>query len=167
MEYIIYILVIFGVMALCFVLFRGSDFSSRVENEPKRSEKAREQALEQQTTNGSTITQDVPVPWGWPGHDESTDVTHHASLNAQEVHGVSESLRRLADRLLSAKQSVEDHEYLLKKDACLRAMIEDRYGRVYKAPEVNDKTATASVLPEAGDTLGLETLREVKKPWGW
>ena len=165
MEYITYILIILGIMALCFVLF---------------PEKARDHTLKKQTLKIGTPaeiiseevaldrkTLNVPIPWGWPGHDEHVTDHSHASLNAQEVHGVSESLHRFADRLLSEKQTIESQEYLLKKDASLRALLEDRYGPAYRAPRSNSRNVHAPLVRGPGKPLVMEPLREVKTPWGW
>jgi hypothetical protein len=165
MEYITYILVVFGIMALCYVLC---------------PEKAREHKLKKQTLKSGVPAEtppvdvalnsemlSVPIPWGWPGHDEHVTNHSHASSNAQEVHGVSESLHRFADRLLSEKQTKESREYLLKKDASLRALLEDRYGRAYRMPLANNRGTQAPLLRDPGKPLVMESLHEVKTPWGW
>ena len=165
MDYIIYILIIVGIMALFFVLL---------------PEKAREHTLKKPTSKITTPIETsrvdvalnremlkVPIPWGWPGHDEHVTDNGHASLNVQEVRGVSESLHRFADRLLSEKQTIESREYLLKKDTSLRALLEDRYGRAYRTPQANNGTAQAPLLRGPGKPLAMEPLHEVKTPWGW
>jgi hypothetical protein len=165
MEYITYILIIFGVMALCFVLL---------------PEKARDYKLKKQTLKNATPLetsrvdvalnremQNVPIPWGWPGHDERATENGHASPNAREVQGVSESLHRFADRLLSEKQTKESREYLLKKDASLRALLEDRYGRAYLTSQANNRNTQATLSRDPGKPLIMEPLHEVKTPWGW
>ena len=165
MEYITYILIIFGLMAVCFLLL---------------AEKARVHKLKKPTSeipapvdaSGEDIALNremlnVPIPWGWPGHDDHVTANSHASLSAQEVHGVSESLYRFADRLLSEKQTIESREYLLKKDVSLRALLEDRYGRAYRAPGNNNQAAKTPLLHDPGKPLVMEPLREVKTPWGW
>ena len=165
MEYITYILVIFGIMALCYVLC---------------PEKAQEHKLKKQTLKSSvpaeTTTVDValnselpsvPIPWGWPGHDEHVTHHSHASLNVREVHGLSDSLHRFADRLLSEKQTIESREYRLKKDVSLRALLEDRYGRAYRTPQTNSQIAQAQLSRGPGKPLIMEPLHEVKTPCGW
>jgi hypothetical protein len=154
MEYITYILIIFGGMALCFVLLQ---------------EKARDHKLKKQTTKSTTPNEttrvdvalnremlNVPIPWGWPGHDEHVTENGHAALNAREVQGVSESLHRFADRLLSAKQTIESREYLLKKDASLRALLEDRYGRAYLTSQANNRNTQATLSRDSGKPLVME-----------
>ena len=165
MEYVTYILIILGIMAACFVLL---------------PEKAHDHTLKKQTPKITTPIDtsrvdvalnremlNVPIPWGWPGHDEHVSNNSHASVYAQEVHGVSESLHRFADRLLSEKQTIESREYLLKKDASLRALLEDRYGRAFRMPQTNNRNAQAPLLRDPGKPLVMEPLHEVKTPWGW
>ena len=165
MEYITYILIIFGLMALCFLLL---------------AEKAREHKLKKLTSRITTPVEasgeeialnkemlNVPIPWGWPGHDDYVTANSYASLNAQEVHGVSESLHRFTDRLLSEKQTIESREYLLKKDTSLKALLEDRYGRAYRMSGNNNQETKTPLLHGPGKPLVMEPLREVKTPWGW
>ena len=165
MEYVTYILIITGIMALCFVLW---------------PEKAREHTLKRSTHKSGTPagtahadtalnreTLNVPIPWGWPGHEEHATDNSHATFAAQEVHGVSESLHRFADHLLSEKQTKESREYQLKKEDSLRALLEDRYGRAYRAPQANNKNMQSPNLRNPGKPLVMESLQEVKTPWGW
>ena len=165
MEYVTYILIIIGIMALSFVLW---------------PEKAREHTLKKSTQKNGTPAETpradtalnreslhVPIPWGWPGHEEHATDNSHATFTAQEVHGVSESLHRFADRLLSEKQTKESREYQLKKEDSLRALLEDRYGRAYKKPQANKQNTQSPNVRNPGKPLVMESLHEVKTPWGW
>ena len=156
MEYITYILIILGIIAVCFILLpeRVQD-NSLGKRAPKSDISAETPTVDVVASNNM---RSVPVPWGWPGHAEHTTDKSHASLNASEVHGVSESLHRFADRLLSEKQTVENGEYVLKKDASIKALLEDRYGRVRKKTRPSPVRAKPPVK---------EGLREIKTPWGW
>jgi hypothetical protein len=165
MEYITYILIIFGIMALCFVLLQEKARDHKLKKQATKSTIPIETTRVDVALNRETLN--VPIPWGWPGHDEHVTNNSHAALNAQEVHGVSESLHRFADRLLSEKQTIESSEYLLKKDVSLRALLEDRYGRAYRAPQVNNRNTQATISRDAGKPLVMEPLHEVKTPWGW
>jgi len=90
----------------------------------------------------------VPTPWGWPGHHPSRSSN---TLNAEEVHGVSESIHHFVERLFTEKRTVDSNEYLLRKNASLRTLVEDRYGRAstmkeqpyqpVKAPHLRDPSA--------------------------
>jgi len=165
MEYVTYILIVIGIMALSFFLW---------------PEKVREHTLKKSTHKSGTPaeipradtalnmeTLNVPIPWGWPGHEEHVTDNSHVTFAAQEVHGVSESLHRFADRLLSEKQTKESSEYLLKKEDSLRALLEDRYGRAYKTSQVNKQNTQSPNLRKPGKRLVMEPLHEVKTPWGW
>jgi len=165
MEYVTYILIITGIMALCFVLW---------------PEQAREYTLKKSTHKIGTPaeipradtalnmeTLNVPIPWGWPGHEEHATDNSHVTFAAQEVHGVSESLHRFADRLLSEKQTKESREYQLKKEDSLRALLEDRYGRAYKTPQSNKQNTQSPNVRNPGTPLVKESLHEIKTPWGW
>lgn len=180
MEYITYILIILGIVAICLIWLRSSAQPLIRTVEPKFSEKVRVGSIEKQTTKSSTATEtarvdvalngkmlNVPTPWGWPGYNERVSNSNPGTLNAREVHGVSESLHRLVDHLLSEKKTVENGEYLLKKDASLRALFEDRYGRARVAPDAAYQDLNAPSLPEPSEPLKMETLREIKTPWGW
>jgi len=165
MEYITYILIISGIMALCFALLPEKAIEHTLKKLPPKTatpiDTPRvEAALDRETLN-------VPIPWGWPGHDDHVTANHYTSLNAQEVHGVSESLHRFADRLLREKQTIESRDYLLKKEVSLRALLEDRYGRAYRTPRAKNRNVQAPVSRNPGKPLVMEPLHEVKTPWGW
>jgi len=165
MEYITYILIISGIMALCFVLLPEKAIEHTLKKPTPKTDTAIETprvevALDREMLN-------VPIPWGWPGHDEHVTANHHAVLNAQEVHGVSESLHRFADRLLREKQTIESRDYLHRKDVSLRALLEDRYGRAYRTPRAKNRNVQAPISRNPGKPLVMEPLREVKTPWGW
>ena len=165
MEYITYILIVFGIMALCYVLCPEKALEHTLKKQASKITTSSETSRADVALNREMLN--VPIPWGWPGHDEHVTDHSHASLHAQEVHGVSESLHRFADRLLSEKQTVKSREYLLKKDASLRALLEDRYGRAYRMPQFNNRNVQAPLLHGHGKPLVMEPLREVKTPWGW
>ena len=165
MEYITYILIIFGLMAVCFLLLAEKARVHKLKKPTSKITTPVEASGEDIALNREVLN--VPIPWGWPGHDDQFTANSHASLSAQEVHGVSESLYRFADRLISEKQTIESREYLLKKDASLRALLEDRYGRAYRAPQDINRNVPAPFLHDPGKPLVMEPLREVKTPWGW
>jgi len=180
MEYVTYILIILGIMALCLYLLRDSGRILVIAKEPSLSEKIRAHSIEKKATKNTTDTEtsrvsptlngealSVPTPWGWPGHLEHATVKNRNPLNAQEVHGVSESLHRFVDHLISEKQTVEDQNYLLKKDASIRALIEDRYGRAYTAAAARHRKVGDSPIRNPDEILKMEPLRDLKTPWGW
>lgn len=146
MDYLYYFLIILGVFLLCLYLVRipghlrlGSNQAALAERAQRRSERARSNSLEgsRQPERHELLlkrgVRNIPTPWGWPGHDEKLESHHKPGLNTDsptgEPHSVSESLHRWVDRLVSEKQTVENQDYVLKKDASVRALLEDRYGR--------------------------------------
>ena len=165
MDYITYILIISGIMALCIVLLPEQAREHKLKKPTSKTTTSIETRGEDIALNREMLN--VPIPWGWPGHDDHVTENSHALLKAQEVHGVSESLHRFADRLLNEKQTTESREYLLKKDASLRALLEDRYGRAYRTPANNNQDAKTPLLHDPGKPLVMEPLCEVKTPWGW
>jgi len=165
MEYITYILIISGIMALCCVLLPEKAREHKLKKLASKIAIPVETSVEDIALNRATLN--VPIPWGWPGHDDHVTANHHAALNAREVHGVSESLHRFADRLLSEKQTIESKEYLLRKDVSLRALLEDRYGRAYRATRANTPDVQAPISHYPGKPLLMGPLHEVKTPWGW
>jgi hypothetical protein len=78
----------------------------------------------------------IPIPWGWPGHQGSASLRGQSSLDAQQADGVPQSISQFVDRLFSEKLTVDSREYLLRKDASLRVMVEDRYGRASTMKEI-------------------------------
>jgi hypothetical protein len=180
MEYITYILIILGIVAMCLIWLRSSAQPLIRTAEPKFSDKVRlgapgkhrkmnntaaETTRVDSALNGKTLN--VPTPWGWPGHNERVSDSNHTTLNGQEVRGVSESLQRLVDHLISEKQTVEDQEYLLKKEASLRALLEDRYGRPRLVPDAEPENLNVPPSRDPGESFKLEALRDMKTPWGW
>jgi len=154
MEYVTYILICLGILALCMTAFwRKGVFSgnrSQSTGAPVQSEPVSAERL------------DVPTPWGWPGSE--------SVVSAAEDRTVSDSLHRFVDHLISEKQTVEDSEYLLKRNENLRSLIEDRYG---KPPSGNSTNGSRKkgVPVSGGSSLsinrGRDSLREIRKPWGW
>lgn len=133
MEYLYYLLVILALLALCLYLVRipgharltrkPVDLADRARAYRKRQEKAAEQAPLPPPPEHvfRRELRHVPTPWGWPGSEVRQGGT---SLN-----GSPGSLQGWIDRLVSEKRTVDDNEYLLRKDASLRALLEDRFGR--------------------------------------
>ena len=165
MEYVTYILITVGIMALCLVLWPEQAREHTLKKSTHKSGTPAETARADTALNREVLN--VPIPWGWPGHEEHAADNSHTSFTAQEVHGVSESLHRFADRLLSEKQTKESREYQLKKEDSLRALLEDRYGRAYKTPQANKQNTQSPNVRNPGKLLVMEPLHEVKTPWGW
>ncbi len=180
MEYLTYILIILVILCLFVVALRNTGQSLFEVDEVKLMKRVRGRPIEKQTTTGNAATEPalavralnketlaVPTPWGWPGYDERSTAKSLALANEEQVNGVSDSLHRMIDHLLSEKQTVENQEYLLKKDASLRALLEDRYGRARVAPDAGQRKLKIPLMPEPRKPLNMNTLRTMKTPWGW
>jgi len=162
MEYIYYILVTLVIGALCLALVRRSDQSRSIDEQARLAEKARRRRLKSKAVddsksipNSPAVLQrelsQVPTPWGWPGHNgTSGDPTPSRQHALQESTGVSKSLHRWVDRMVSEKRTVEDREYVIRKDASLRAMLEDRYGRASQMSEIEYRKIKAPLLRDPG-----------------
>lgn len=192
MEYVTYILIIFTICLVFLALLRPSLKSAapdkREDVSASKPKAGRDEPRRQPATNRGTI----PTPWGWPGHDDravSRSVSGlPAELGATPIRSAPNSLHRWVDRLVSEKRTTEDRDYRMKKDASLRALLEDRYGRASKM-QVNGGGGDDGADPGSeivspapptmrgkgsGDRLAapqsLRTRRsgrEVKTPWGW
>jgi len=165
MEYVTYILIILGIIALCFLLFRET---SRVGRRVSRG---------QSMANSSTgikieaeaggkpelvaLNGNIPIPWGWPGND--------GRVNADTDHPVSDSLHRFVDHLISEKQTIKNSEYRLRRDESLRAMVEDRFGHRTPVKSHRDglrenSSQESKFIPGHAVKSGLA---DVRRPWGW
>ena len=133
MEYVSYILITMVTLVVCFLLMRPPAMPFKKESRATLAQKpaAADPALEAEKAKQifQRKLQRVPTPWGWPGHNDSVANRGQWPLNAEEVHGVSESLHQFLERLFSEKHTVDDREYLLRRNANLRSLVEDRYGR--------------------------------------
>jgi hypothetical protein len=78
----------------------------------------------------------VPTPWGWPGSEMRHDGGEDAGLHGLDLRHDSSSLKRWIDHLFADKRTVEDDQYRSRREAALRAMVEDRFGRTPQATEV-------------------------------
>lgn len=167
MDYLYYILVTLAIMALCLYLtgfpgLKRIDSDQAAFDERARKRRKREQSQsprhdripEREEMFLNRGVQNVPTPWGWPGHDDKTGIghsVHSASIpKTPEVHGVSDSLHRWVDRLVSEKRTVDDQDYVLKKEASVRALLEDRYGRTLRTPVKPDREGKPLQLREPG-----------------
>ncbi len=85
--------------------------------------------------------------------------------------------------MIAEKRTVEDREYVLKKNESLRALLEDRYGKLDRKHDQQDnnsktnaeevssslkKEARQLTLPGAqGAHRKTSQLGEIRTPWGW
>ena len=188
-EYAGYILITMGILAVCYLLMQPPAMPMKKQSRAvvaQKSATAPDPVLEAQKAKllFQRELQRVPTPWGWPGHHVQASNGSRRPLNAEEVHGVSESLHHFVERLFSEKHTIDDREYLLRKDANLRSLVEDRYGRASTLKEQPNRKAKAAndVGPggsqdQAGKLLsGNQKMvrasvkrqpKELRTPWGW
>ena len=200
MEYLYYLLITGSILSLLFLLLVRSvglreervhksvrDRTQKsAQEKPEKSDSTFESPTSQFVSGGRRLSR-VPTPWGWPGHNGNGD--HGAGIssgkssvsNGQPIAG--DSLHHWVDRLMAEKRTVEDQEYVLKKHASLRALLEDRYGKSVRQhdqahdnlkanPEQNGPSlkneARQLTLPGArGARRKTSQLREIRMPWGW
>lgn len=200
MEYLYYLLIVGSILSLLLLLFvrsaglreEKSRSSTRDRTQKSAQGKQEESATEfeppaNQFFSGGRQFSRVPTPWGWPGHNGHGDhgagswTGKSSGLNGQPVAG--DSLHQWVDRLMAEKRTVEDQEYVLKKNESLRALLEDRYGksdrkhdqmdnnRKSSAEQVSSslkKEARQLTLPGARGTHRKSSqLGEIRMPWGW
>jgi hypothetical protein len=163
MEYITYILIILGMMGICLLVFRRKDDPSGTSAGRHRvtsTAKSGKSATVPGTGSLPKANLNVPTPWGWPGYDPL--------VRAGEDHNMSESLHRFVDHLLSEKQTIENREYLLKRNEGLRLLMEDRYGLSRASVAANESSRKGSTgSGKSSFIIDRTPLREIRTPWGW
>jgi len=189
MEYASYILITLGILLVCYLLMRPPAMPlKRQSREVAVQNKAQAPDPELEVQKARLLFQRelrrTPTPWGWPGHHGTASNESRRPLDSQEVHGVSESLHNLVGRLFSEKHTVDNREYLLRKDASLRSLVEDRYGRASTLKEQPNRRARAANDADmrgsngkAGNLKGdnrkqavvnvKRQPKELRTPWGW
>lgn len=157
MEYISYILVICGILALFLFWVFSSGQIQLSKKTQKRSRAGAGLDLKQEQSKvkqlAASHSLNIPTPWGWPGHDGVPVRKNGSLLKTNGVHGGQDSLHRFVDLLMSEKQTVENREYLLKKDASLRALLEDRYGQSRKPEAISYHKVKAPLLRDPSEPI--------------
>ena len=119
MEYIVWFAVVSGLLVLCgmglFLYRKEVPLNSPPDSTAERQKEQNEFRLK--------ALNDVPTPWGWPG---SPAYGHGASSNGTHAAG-SLTIHRWVDGLIAEKQSIHDREYMRRREASLRALLEDRF----------------------------------------
>ena len=149
MEYLYYVLLVLALLAGCvFALMipgrrrlanrpdQLADRSNRRREKQQQKADARRPDLAHRHVVLERERKHVPTPWGWPGSDlHGAGRTHHGVDGSFEVAHPG-ALRRWVDHLVAEKRTVQDESYVTRREASLRALLEDRYGRSVKATEV-------------------------------
>lgn len=174
------VILIAGVIRKSYILSNQMELANRA-----RRRKLKEQAIQQKQESKSLKhwqkenrpgpatarqLQNVRTPWGWPHHEDLTNQKQTATVS-------SNPLRRFANRLIDPKKTKEDQEYLEKRNASIRALLEDRYGRAsrmteipyskVKAPLLRDPSAPYDQLdsmPSSRADQVVSRLRKQKQP---
>jgi len=148
-EYLYYVLVVLALLAGCLFALKIAGrrrLSGRpevlAERAQRRHQRERRKAGAQRhdlAHRHAVLERErkhVPTPWGWPGSDfHGTGRAPQGSDGSFEIVRQS-ALSRWLDHLVAEKRTVQDAEYARKRDASLRALLEDRYGRSAKATEM-------------------------------
>lgn len=187
MEYVSYILITIGLVIACFFLLRPPVNSLRKGGkEPVIQKPVTDPGLEAQKARAvfQRELQGVPTPWGWPGHHGPLTSRRKHPANSEEVHGVTESLHHFVERLFTEKDTVDSRDYLLRKDANLRTLVGDHFGR---ASTISEQTHQQGKLDGSFDAVSLleqmdeypvgkqkndmtgvqKRPKELRTPWGW
>jgi len=162
MEYFNYILITLGILMACLLLMRLPAVPEKRERTVVHVDLAEKKNVQKENKDGLDIASrarltlqreelHVPTPWGWPGHRGTGSVRKPTIPNSQEVHGVSESLYYFVDRLFSEKHTVDNREYLLRKDESLRSLVEDRYGRTSSTKEIPYRKVKSPLLRDPSE----------------
>ncbi len=150
MEYVYYVMGILAVLLLGILLIMQSGRARLAADQAVLAERARKRRIRNARLRSAEDSQtlpehekilkrelsNVPTPWGWPGCSDLHPSKTRSAIADSEVHGVSQTLHRWVDRLVSERRTVEDNEYVLRKNASIRALLEDRYGRASTMPEI-------------------------------
>jgi hypothetical protein len=147
LDYLLFSVIVLAVLALCLLLIRLPG-QARLAGRPeelaertrRRHQARKEAAARDQLPHQKFVLRrelkNVPTPWGWPGSDVRHGMGAGSAAGGQDFAGPSGTLQRWIERLRTEKRTVEDSDYQSRKDAALRTMLEDRYGRTPKPGEV-------------------------------
>ena len=150
MEYIYYVLITLGILLVCLASMRRSRSTDLARKPTKRIEAAPKEKLRSHQALTREL-KNVPTPWGWPTKDGAHRTRHFGSIQAEEVHDVSETLHNWADRLKSRKTDRNSEEYKTRCHESLRTMCEDRYGRSANPKPIKYKKVKPPLLRDPSE----------------
>jgi len=162
-EYINYILIVFAMLFVLIFILRSARGSRLANDQMELANAARQRRLKknkeqihgqadkflspkQQKALLSRELSKVPTPWGWPQHETIAAGGSRSKVTSGHAHGLSDSVQRWAGRLVHEKHTVDDVEYKRKRDDCIRALLEDRYGRSSKTTSMPYQKVKAPLL---------------------
>ena len=184
-EYGIYLAIILVCVGACSVKVWQLGAARRAEQALLDDRADRQDAPAKDRPVGLTQARHVPTPWGWPGSFHSAIGGNGGQPGDDNSHG---ALHRWVDQLVTEKQTVDDGEYRKKREASMRALLEDRFHSPSHKKEgvrgTNGKPAggvsrnlpddpgkdvrvTAGNRSESAPLAFDEPLSGVKTPWGW
>lgn len=149
MEYLYYVLLILALAAVLLLALRmpgRKRLAGRPEDLASRAKRRREVERQRDADRAGDLARrhavlerelkQVPTPWGWPGSDlhgsSKPDLADH--LHGEVAH--PGTVRRWLDHLVVEKRTVQDEDFLQRREASLKALLEDRYGRTIKPSEM-------------------------------
>ena len=159
MDYIYYSLIILCLLAIVIFLVRLPGHASLANDPMSLANAARQRRLKEQklkrdsTLKGASVEyqnkqknpviqrelSNIRTPWGWPTHGNSESTQNGA-------HDTYDAMHRFTDKLMRGKTTVDDQAYQEKRSACLKALLEDRYGRASKMTEIDYRKIKAPRL---------------------
>ena len=143
------VIIIAGLIHRSYILSNQMELANRAQRRKSKEQAAQQKAenknlkRSQKANRPSPIAtrqlQNVRVPWGWP---------HHVASEREQIASTnhSHSFRQFAGKLMNPKRTKEDQEYLEKRNASIRALLEDRYGRASRMTEVEYRNVKAPLL---------------------
>ncbi len=149
-EHVLFYSVIgLAILALCLVLASlpgQTRLAGRPEELADRTRERRQREKQKDAGQADRLPQhkmviqrelkQVPTPWGWPGSELRREDGEDTGLHGLELHHNSSSMKRWIDQLFADKRTVDDDQYRSQRQAAVRAMIEDRFGRSPQATKV-------------------------------
>lgn len=190
MEYGLYLAIVLVCVAACSVKIWQLGAAKRAEKALSAEDANRPVAPSKAQLGHRSEHQSVPTPWGWPGNVHAAGNGNVHVFESDADHG---ALHRWVDHLVSEKQTVDDAAYQKKREASMRALLEDRFhspnhshagshkgrGNADSGVQVEDAPGnpagtTGQTMPAVSESrpanmpLSLgEPISSVKTPWGW
>lgn len=159
MEYVYYLMIVLGMVVFCLYQMHRSRqlYADTIRLSQRHRKTQREKSGKKESETSETLENQkavlqreiahVPTPWGWPGYQPSQNGRQaNTQYGKQDAPGVSDSLHRWIDQLISEKRTINDEEFRAKQNACIRALLEDRFGRPSSGREIKFRTTGGFLL---------------------
>jgi hypothetical protein len=155
-EYLYYLLLILALLAGCLFALKipgRNRLKGRPEELAERAYRRRQRDQNNASVRAAELAhrhavlerelKQVPTPWGWPGSDLNAGSGQDQGAGESTGH---RPLQRWVDRLVNEKKTVQDDAYNQRREASLRALLEDRYGRAIKPSETTYRKVKPPLL---------------------